>query len=192
MRTVPIIIDFEASGFGKASYPIEVGFSGRHGEGWCSLIRPENDWEHWDRDASKVHRIPREICIERGRPAGYVAEQLNQLLRGQIVYSDGWMHDYVWLARLYDAANRSPAFKLADLREIISDDQEQVWHATKDQLENELQISRHRASSDARLLQLTWLRTYEQHPYPIKGRTKKIMQQILLADDGSSISFVVA
>ena len=61
MMTVPIIIDFEASGFGKGSYPIEVGFSGRHGEGWCSLIRPENDWEHWDIDAAKVHHIPREI-----------------------------------------------------------------------------------------------------------------------------------
>ncbi len=31
MMTVPIIIDFEASGFGAGSYPIEVGFSGRHG-----------------------------------------------------------------------------------------------------------------------------------------------------------------
>ena len=64
--TVPIILDIEASGFGSGSYPIEIGFSGRHGEGWCSLIRPEAEWTHWDLDAARVHGIPREVLIERG------------------------------------------------------------------------------------------------------------------------------
>lgn len=161
MMTVPIIIDFEASGFGKGSYPIEVGFSGRHGEGWCSLIRPEDDWEHWDIDAAKVHLIPREILVERGKSAIYVAEQLNFFLNGYTVYTDGWGQDYVWMARLFDAANIVPRFKLADLREIINQEQEQQWHATKDHVLNELCITRHRASSDARVLQLTWLRTFD-------------------------------
>ena len=161
MRTVPIIIDFEASGFGKGSYPIEVGFSGRHGEGWCSLIRPEDDWQHWDDDAAQVHNIRRELLAERGKSPAFVAEQLNSLLGGHTVYTDGWGQDYVWMARLYDAANIAPQFKLADLHEIISEHQEALWHATKDHVVQELRIKRHRASNDARVLQLTWLRTFD-------------------------------
>jgi hypothetical protein len=161
MMTVPIIIDFEASGFGKGSYPIEVGFSGRHGEGWCALIRPENDWQHWDLDAAKVHHIPREILVERGKSSAYVAEQLNFFLNGYTVYTDGWGQDYVWMSRLFDAADMVPRFKLADLRGIMSEQQEERWHTTKDNVLKELGIVRHRASSDARVLQLTWLRTYD-------------------------------
>ncbi|MCX7219026.1 MAG: hypothetical protein NTY70_08820 [Burkholderiales bacterium] len=161
MMTVPIIIDFEASGFGKGSYPIEVGFSGRHGEGWCALIRPQDDWHHWDHEAARIHHIPREILIERGKSAVYVAEQLNFLLKGYTVYTDGWGQDYVWMARLFDAANMVPRFKLADLREIITEQQESNWHVTKENVLKELGIARHRASSDARVLQLTWLRTYD-------------------------------
>ncbi|MFZ6760046.1 hypothetical protein ACO0K9_22835 [Undibacterium sp. Ji50W] len=161
MISVPIVIDFEASGFGKGSYPIEVGFSRRQGEGWCSLIRPESDWQHWDVHAAVVHRISREMLIARGRSPSQVTEQLNLQLAGQTVYTDGWTHDYIWMARLYDAADRVPSFRLADLREIISPQQEGLWHVTKNQVQEELDISRHRASNDARVLQMTWLRTYD-------------------------------
>ncbi|MES2073483.1 MAG: hypothetical protein V4488_24225 [Pseudomonadota bacterium] len=162
MMTVPIIIDFEASGFGVGSYPIEVGFSGRHGEGWCTLIRPELDWQHWDIDAAKVHHIPREILVERGRSPVFVAEQLNFFLNGNTVYTDGWAQDYVWMARLFEAAQSTPRFRLEDLRQVISPQQETSWHQTKSQVLNELRVARHRASSDARILQLTWLRTYDE------------------------------
>ncbi|MFZ6658523.1 hypothetical protein [Undibacterium sp. TJN19] len=161
MMTVPVIIDFEASGFGKGSYPIEVGFSLRHGEGWCTLIRPESDWQHWDAQAARIHRILRETLVERGKSPMLVTEQLNTVLAGLTVYTDGWTQDYIWMARLYDAAERVPNFRLADLREIISPQQESVWHATKNQVQEDLNISRHRASNDARILQMTWLRTYD-------------------------------
>lgn len=161
MMTVPVMIDFEASGFGKDSYPIEVGFSRRHGEGWCTLIRPEADWLHWDIHAARIHHIPREILVERGKPARLVTEQLNSLLSGMTVYTDGWTQDYVWMARLYDAADNVPHFRLADLREIITSGQESIWYETKAQVQEDLNISRHRASNDARILQLTWLRTHD-------------------------------
>lgn len=161
MTTVPIVIDFEASGFGKGSYPIEVGFSRRHGEGWCTLIRPESDWLHWDERAAQIHCIPREILIERGKSPSLVTEHLNIHLAGMTVYTDGWTQDYVWMARLYDVAERVPNFHLADLREIISPLQESLWHVTKSQVQEDLNISRHRASNDARVLQMTWLRTYD-------------------------------
>lgn len=160
--TVPIIIAFEASGFGQGSYPIEVGFSGRHGEGWCSLIRPEQDWHHWDVEAAKIHGIPREVLVERGNSPQFVAEQLNFFLADRTVYTDGWGQDYVWMARLFDAAQITPRFKLNDLFEIIDDDQIPNWYLVKEQIAKELCVVRHRASSDARVLQLTWLRTFDE------------------------------
>lgn len=160
--TVPIILDIEASGFGSGSYPIEIGFSGRHGEGWCSLIRPEAEWTHWDLDAARVHGIPREVLIERGNSVQFVAEQLNFFLGGRTVYTDGWGQDYVWLASLFESAQIVQKFTLADLYEIIDDDQLPDWNATKQQIIQELRVARHRASSDARVLQLTWLRTYDE------------------------------
>jgi hypothetical protein len=157
----PIIIDFEASGFGKGSYPIEVGFSGRHGDGWCTLIRPEPEWTHWDQEAENLHNIPYEVLFERGHTVQYVTEQLNARLRGLTVYTDGWAQDYVWMATLFDAASKVPLFTVADLRDITNDAQQAHWHEAKVRVEKELAIARHRASSDARVLQMTWLRTFE-------------------------------
>ena len=37
---VPTILDLEASGFGRDSYPIEVGYVLPDGSSFCSLIRP--------------------------------------------------------------------------------------------------------------------------------------------------------
>ena len=161
MVSVPIIIDFETSGFGQDSYPIEVGFSGRHGEGWCSLIRPEESWIHWDTTVEAIHHIRREVLVERGNSAQFVAEQLNFFLGGLTVYTDAWGQDCVWLARLYEVAKLSPRFKLVDLFEIIEAPQLAIWDATKENIFKEMRMTRHRASSDARVLQLTWLRTHD-------------------------------
>lgn len=161
MMTVPIIIDLEASGSGNESYPIEVGFSGRHGEGWCSLIRPEHTWSHWDDIAAERHLIPREVLIERGNTAHFVAEQLNFFLKGRQVYSDSFHQDKQWLDVLYDCAQTQACFQIMDLFSIISDAQQQLWENTKVQVVKELGVARHRASSQARILQMTWLRTYD-------------------------------
>jgi hypothetical protein len=155
----PIIIDFEASGFGKDSYPIEVGFVGEEGKGWCSLIKPEDDWQHWDRDAAQMHHISREILLQHGNPCAFVADRLNHFLNGQTVYTDGWAHDYIWMARLFDAARTNPHFHLEDLRRVLTPEQESRWYATKASVLQELHATRHRASVDALVLQLTWLRS---------------------------------
>jgi hypothetical protein len=47
-RALPAIIDLEASGFGKGSYPIEVGFVLPEGAMYCTLIQPAPHWRHWD------------------------------------------------------------------------------------------------------------------------------------------------
>ena len=163
MMTVPIIIDFEASGFGQG-YPIEVGFSGRHGEGWCSLIRPKTIGHIGTRRRQKVHGIAREILVERGNTAQFVAEQLNFFLGGRTVYhTDGLGARLCVDGEAFDAAEIVPKFKLTDLFEIIEDEQMPIWQTTKIKSPKNCIVARHRASSDARVLQLTWLRTLTKH-----------------------------
>jgi hypothetical protein len=151
-------MDVEASGFGRNSYPIEVGFVLPDGHTFCTLVRPEAAWTHWDAKAAAVHQISRALILERGLPVQAVAQQLNAKLRGQTVYSDGWANDYTWLAALYDAASMSPAFRLENLRVLLSDDEAERWHVVKTQISSERGVQRHRASADARLLQLTYQR----------------------------------
>lgn len=157
--TPPIIIDFEASGFGRSSYPIEVGLIDQEGQSWCSLIQPEEGWDHWDQGAVDVHGISRDLLIERGKPCAEVADHLNHALRGCVAYCDAWAHDFVWMSRLFEAAERTPLFKLEDLRVILTLDQQARWHEVKDQVTRESDLSRHRASNDARLIQAAWIRS---------------------------------
>ncbi len=157
----PIIIDIEASGFGKGSYPIEVGFVKASGETWCRLIKPEQNWLHWDEGAEKLHHITRTILRQHGKPAAAIAQELNDQLQNQTVYSDSWAHDYAWIYRLFEIAETSPHFKFEDLRSVLSPQQEAIWHATKDRVIEEINADRHRASTDAKVLQMTWMKTYE-------------------------------
>ena len=154
----PTILDIEASGFGAGSYPIEVGFVLPNGDSYCSLIRPAPHWSHWDPAAQRVHQIGRDALLHHGRSVDEVARELNERLRGRTVYSDGWAHDYVWLATLFDEAKRLPAFRLETLRALLSEDEAGRWRETKRQVGNEFPIQRHRASADARLLQMTFRR----------------------------------
>lgn len=155
---IPTVLDLEASGFGRNSYPIEVGFVLPSGDTFCTLIRPEDDWTHWDAQAAQTHHITREQIVELGLPARLVAQKLNSELRGQTVYSDGWANDYTWLGVLYEAAEITPSFRLENLRILLSDAEAEQWHSVKDRVTAELGIQRHRASADARLLQLTYQR----------------------------------
>ena len=163
---LPTLIDIEASGFGKGSYPIEVGFILPDGASFCTLIRPEPDWLHWDEGAEKIHGVDRSILQIHGKPVGEVCRELNQRLHGQSVYSDGWAQDYSWLGRLFDAADSFPAFHLKDLRELLGTCEQGLWHATRDDVENRLQVRRHRASTDARILQETLRETRLQCTLP--------------------------
>ncbi|MET0379714.1 MAG: hypothetical protein ABW049_12050, partial [Spongiibacteraceae bacterium] len=58
---IPAILDFEASGLGGGTYPIEVGYVLGDGRSACYLIRPEPDWQGWSADAEKLHGISRAL-----------------------------------------------------------------------------------------------------------------------------------
>lgn len=151
----PAILDIEASGFGADSYPIEVGYVLPDGGAFCTLIQPQPQWTHWAPDAERVHGIGRDLLLRHGRPVAEVARLLNESLRGRVVFSDGWAHDYPWLGALYEAAGCYPTFRLDSLRVLLSEQEAADWHRAKQAVSRDFAPQRHRASNDARLLQLT-------------------------------------
>lgn len=150
----PSILDIEASGFGRASYPIEVGYALADGRTRCTLIRPPAHWTHWDPHAEQIHGIRRDLLLHHGRAPAEVARMLNDDLAGQTVYCDGWAHDYPWLAALFEEADARPAFKLASVRELMDEPTLALLPELQRQALQELGMHRHRASNDARALQL--------------------------------------
>jgi hypothetical protein len=154
VRLAPCVLDIEASGFGRHSYPIEIGYVLSDGRARCTLIRPLPEWTHWDTDAEQVHHITRSALIEHGRSAKVVAAMLNDDLAGQTVYCDGWAHDYTWLGALFEAADASPLFKLESVAHLLDEARLQRLPLAQKQAMTDLGLARHRASSDARALQL--------------------------------------
>ena len=148
------VIDVEASGFGRGSYPIEVGFVLGDGRAHCTLVRPAAHWTHWDDGAGRLHGITRTALEQHGRPAAAVAALLNQHLAGQVVYTDAWAHDYAWLATLYEEAELSPHFKLESVVSLLDQLRLSELPPAQRKALTSLGLTRHRASSDARALQM--------------------------------------
>ncbi len=114
-------LDFEASGLGPYSWPIEVGWSIDAGQPKSVLIRPEPTWfmDSWDEAAERVHGI--EVCDleDHGLCASDVCEQLDAELAELTVYSDAPAFDGYWLAVLYAASGKEPPFRLVHLDELL-------------------------------------------------------------------------
>jgi len=159
--SVPTILDIEASGFGHGSYPIEVGVVTDGGDSYCSLICPEPEWLHWDAEAEATHNISRQHLLDHGRDVRTVAVQLNEMLDGHTVYSDAWGHDMSWLGLLYHHAGIKQGFRIESLSVLLSEEQMAIWDRTKQQVITDLELSRHRASSDALVIQQTYLQTLQ-------------------------------
>jgi hypothetical protein len=86
-----------------------------------------------------------------------VARQLNERLVGAVAYSDAWGNDSAWLALLFDEASMLQRFRLESLRVLLSDADLAHWHASRARSVSELGSQRHRANSDALLVQHTLL-----------------------------------
>ena len=149
----PWIIDVEASGFGAGSYPIEIGVAFPNGRTRCLLIQPMPEWTHWDPAAEAIHRISRQMLLRHGETTRRCCEKLNNWLAGQTVYSDAWGNDSSWLGLLYDSVNILPSFKLDSFRKLLSDEQLMRWAEAKQQAFAFMPMLRHRASTDALVLQ---------------------------------------
>ena len=163
MLQFPAIIDIEASGFGRGSYPIEVGVALENRETLSFLIHPAPHWQHWDIAAEQVHGIARERLFDEGETPRQVAQQLNTLLRGKILYSDAWGFDSSWLGKLFDEAGIVQRFRVETINKLLSETQMEHWNRIKDQVWNERGVStRHRAASDVTVLQETFKRILTQ------------------------------
>lgn len=160
--TLPTLLDIEASGFGRGSYPIEIGLARADGSSCAFLVQPLDEWTHWDPKAELLHGISRGRLQREGHPVRQVARWLNDEL-GEVglAYSDSWGYDNTWLSLLFHHAGMLPAFRLEALRILLSEAQQALWSRTKEALILERGIHRHRAGEDARLLQLTYQRTLE-------------------------------
>jgi DNA polymerase III epsilon subunit-like protein len=149
-------LDIEASGINPASYPIEVGIVLASGEAYCSLIQPAASWTHWDKEAEKIHGISLEEVQQHGKTPLEVAKQLNTLLEDTTVYSDCWGLDNPWLIELFHQASIKCRFNLTDIMYAMDEKEYEALADTKQRLSAELNLSRHRATNDARLLKLAY------------------------------------
>ncbi len=161
---LPIILDVEASGFGAGSYPIEVGFVLPDGTPHCKLIKPANHWSRWDESAEELHKISRTILAERGNDPRDVCHWLNEHLRGQTVYSDAWGNDMSWIAQLYDEADMPQLFSMEAITKLLSEQQMKTWALIRQDVLRRTQARRHRASTDARIIQMTYHYSLKSSP----------------------------
>lgn len=155
--SVPDIIDVEASGFGRGSYPIEIGVALASGRTECFLVRPYPDWTHWSPDAEALHGIARDILHAHGHPPEQVARALNACLEQRTVYTDAWGMDSSWLALLHERTGVPAHYRIEALSTLLDEEQRADWAALKLRVRDEMGLERHRASADALVLQRAYL-----------------------------------
>ncbi|MEC8443600.1 MAG: hypothetical protein VXZ05_05305 [Pseudomonadota bacterium] len=155
---LPAIIDVEASGFGRGSYPIEIGFALEDRVVKSYLIQPAASWTHWSDEAEAIHGISRDQLMTDGLSVRDVALLLNEHLFGKTLYSDAWSFDSSWIGRLFDEADLVQRFRIETINKRLSMEEMERWADTKADLWDELAVNRHRAANDVRVLQETFLR----------------------------------
>lgn len=157
-KPLPPIIDVEASGFGRGSYPIEIGFAleDRHLQSY--LIRPAEHWTHWSEEAEAIHGISRDRLNSEGLLVRDVALLLNEHLFDKTLYSDAWSFDSSWIGRLFEEAELVQRFRIETINKLLTMEEMERWQDTKSTLWNELDVDRHRAANDVKVLQETFKR----------------------------------
>ena len=95
------------------------------------------------------------------KPPQLVCEELNELLAGVTVYSDAWVVDKPWVETLFQACNLQPTFDISPIEAIQTECQYENWDSVRQSMIAELGMQRHRASADAFLIQVIYMRTRE-------------------------------
>ena len=147
-NTAPLIIDIEASGFGRGSYPIEVGIALENREVRSFLIKPQSDWTHWSEEAEQIHGISRTQLQAEGLGIEKIAITLNDMFSGKTLYSDAWSFDSSWIGRLFDSAGIVQRFRIETINKLLKPEQVEFWHPTKEAVLSDLGLKAHRAGID--------------------------------------------
>ncbi len=147
------VIDFEASGLSKKSYPIEVGVTNGL-DNYSALIEPMPHWSYWDKEAELVHNIPRHELEDNGILSKTVTADLNSLVGNDIVYCDciGW--DGFWLNVLFSDNAIQPKFTIQDIRTLLLSNYDNIarYEENKAKLEASGLFQSHRALDDATII----------------------------------------
>jgi hypothetical protein len=107
-------LDFEASSLADGSFPIEVAWVDRNGQGEHYLIRPAAAWLDaagnplaWGADSERIHGISFAALLVEGVAHDRVAKRVAHVLGSgdAQVYSDGSESDGYWMRRLLGAAD---------------------------------------------------------------------------------------
>ena len=143
-------VDFEASGLGARSWPIEVGWAFEDGVGESLLISPAPEWstDQWDPRAEKLHGISLKMLNDVGVDAASACDRMTAILSDCEVYSDAPDWDAFWMMRLFEAAGRRSAIRIRDFSSLMPS----LTPAQKSELlarADRLAPRRHRAAEDA-------------------------------------------
>lgn len=149
---LPIVLDCEASGLGKESYPIEIGIAFEDGSIESFLIKPSEKWTDWDIEAEKIHKIKKDD-LKSGKSIYDSVLFLNSQLRDSIVYSDCVEYEIFWIDRLFKEAGVTRLFEIESLfaikefdHQMFTDEKQRLYSLTQ----------RHRAGNDAKVLQTAY------------------------------------
>ncbi|HSX85242.1 MAG TPA: hypothetical protein VLE50_07525 [Cellvibrio sp.] len=147
------VIDIEASGFGRESYPIEIGIVLPDGTRYQSLVRPEANWLHWDKSAQDIHGISRPYLLKEGRPVQEICRDINAICNGMTLYSDCWVHDCHWFQALFNAAKMPALARCSAIEYLLDDEQQARYQRVKSRVASRLALPLHRALNDAVVIQ---------------------------------------
>ncbi len=149
------VLDVEASGLGSDSYPIEIGVVMASGQKYQALIKPVSGWTQWTEEAYAMHGIDRQMLQTRGLSVHVVCAELNDLCRGQTLYSDCWVNDLPWILKLFAQAGIYPKFKCSPIELILKESQFKNWAKHKQETIQATGIKPHRALNDADIIART-------------------------------------
>jgi hypothetical protein len=117
-------LDFEASSLDDNSYPIEVAWVDKNGQGESYLIQPHASWQGWSAASEAIHHIP-QAALRTATPAAYVARRAHRMLTGHTVIVDEPAFDQYWLDMLLKTIDASP-IKLRDIHSLIGEEIKRV------------------------------------------------------------------
>jgi len=144
---VECFLDFEASGLHPESYPIEIGICyGR--KSYSALIRPTSYWTYWSPDAQDIHGITREELEAKGKSVQTIAEDLNRLFAGQVLWADS-NYDNMWMDALFSAVDIEPKFLVGNLYGFVPEEEKKSYMFLPE-------VVVHRALKDARDIRGVW------------------------------------
>jgi len=114
-------IDFEASGLGARSWPIEIGWAFEDGVGESLLVSPAPDWsmDEWNPRAEKLHGISPKMLSDLGVSAESACDRAISALADCAVYSDAPDWDSFWMMRLFDAAGRNCPIRILEFSTLM-------------------------------------------------------------------------